>query len=161
MNQSIDQLVRDVVASLDILAEERNQRVTVNTGSNVTVIGDRLVLREALTNALDNAIKYGPIGSTVTVTLDRNADESVLAIADEGPGIPAEHREPIFHRFFRLDEARSRDGGGAGLGLAIAKWAVEIHGGRITVDGRQGGGSEFLIHLPLGESSPATQESGR
>ena len=113
-----------------------------------------------MTNVLDNAIKYGPVGSTVTISVDREANEGVLAIADEGPGVPAEHRERIFHRFFRLDEARSRDGGGAGLGLAIAKWAVEIHGGRITVNGRRSGGSEFLIHLPLAES-PATQDSGR
>jgi hypothetical protein len=110
---------------------------------------------------LDNAIKYGPVGSTVTIAVDRNANDGVLAITDEGPGVPAEHRERIFHRFFRLDEARSRDGGGAGLGLAIAKWAVEIHGGRITVNGRQGGGSEFLIHRPLADSSPAAEEPGR
>jgi heavy metal sensor kinase len=157
----LDQLARDVVSSLGILAEERDQKVTVNTASNVTVMADRLILREAVTNVLDNAIKYGPIGSTVTIVVDRNATESVLAIADEGTGIPAEHRERIFDRFFRVDEARSRDGGGAGLGLAIAKWAVEIHGGRITVSARQGGGSEFLIRLPLAESSPAIQESGR
>jgi heavy metal sensor kinase len=146
----LDQLARDVVASLGILAEERNQKVTVETGSQVTVLADRLVLREAVTNVLDNAIKYGPIGSTVTISVDREINEGVMAIADEGPGVPAEHRERIFHRFFRLDEARSRDGGGAGLGLAIAKWAVEIHGGRITINGRQRGGSEFVIHLPLG-----------
>jgi signal transduction histidine kinase len=71
-----------------------------------------------------------------------------VAIADEGPGIPPEHRDRIFHRFFRVDEARSRDRGGAGLGLAIAKWAVDIHGGQITVQERPGGGSEFRIVLP-------------
>ena len=157
----LDQLARDIVASLGILAEERNQKVTVTAASDVTVLADRLVLREAVTNVLDNAIKYGPIGSTVTISVARDATDSVLAIADEGPGIPDEHRERIFHRFFRLDEARSREGGGAGLGLAIAKWAVEIHGGRITVNGRQGGGAEFLIRLPLAGSSPAGQESGR
>lgn len=157
----LDQLARDVVASLGILAEERNQKLTVETRSNVTVTADRLVLREAVTNVLDNAIKYGPLRSTVTISVDRDANDGVLAIADEGPGVPAEHRERIFHRFFRLDEARSRDGGGAGLGLAIAKWAVEIHGGRITVNGRQGGGAEFLIHLPIDESSATPAEPGR
>jgi heavy metal sensor kinase len=149
----LDQLARDVAASLGILAEERNQKVIVEAACKVTVTADRLVLREAVTNVLDNAIKYGPDRSTVTISVNRVGDEGVLAIADEGRGIPAEHRDRIFHRFFRVDEARSRDGGGAGLGLAIAKWAVEIHGGRITVKERQGGGSEFLIHLPLAESS--------
>ena len=149
------QLARDVAASLGILGEERNQKVIVDATSHVTVSADRLVLREAVTNVLDNAIKYGPDGSTVTMRIDGLGDEGLLTIADEGPGVAPEHRDRIFNRFFRIDEARSRERGGAGLGLAIAKWAVEIHGGRITVQEPQGGGSEFRIHLPLAESSPA------
>ena len=129
----LEQLARDVAASLGILAEERHQTVIVDGESKLTVTADRLVLREAVTNVLDNAIKYGPDGSTVTISVHRVGAEGVLGIADQGPGIPAEHHERIFHRFFRIDEARSRERGGAGLGLAIAKWAVEIHGGRITV----------------------------
>jgi heavy metal sensor kinase len=154
------QLARDVALSLGILAEERNQTVVVDATSHVTVSADRLVLREAVTNVLDNAIKYGPDGSTVTMRVDSVGDEGLLAIADEGPGVPREHRDRIFNRFFRIDEARSRDRGGAGLGLAIAKWAVEIHGGRITVHERRGGGSEFRIHLPLAESSRTLQQRG-
>jgi heavy metal sensor kinase len=156
----LDQLARDVAASLGILAEERNQKVVVDATSHATVSADRLVLREAVTNVLDNAIKYGPDGSTVTMRVDRVGDEGLLAIADEGPGVPAEHRDRIFNRFFRIDEARSRERGGAGLGLAIAKWAVEIHGGRITVHEQRGRGSEFRIHLPLAESSPTLQQRG-
>jgi heavy metal sensor kinase len=156
----LDQLARDVAASLGILAEERNQKVVVDATSHATVSADRLVLREAVTNVLDNAIKYGPDGSTVTMRVDRVGDEGLLAIADEGPGVPAEHRDRIFNRFFRIDEARSRERGGAGLGLAIAKWAVEIHGGRITVHEQRGRGSEFRIHLPLAESSPTLQQCG-
>jgi signal transduction histidine kinase len=156
----LDQLARDVAASLGILAEERNQKVIVDAATRVTVRADRLVLREAVTNVLDNAIKYGPDGSTVTMRVDRVGDEGLRAIADEGPGVPAEHRDRIFNRFFRIDEARSRERGGAGLGLAIAKWAVEIHGGRITVHEPRGAGSEFRIHLPLAESPPALQQQG-
>lgn len=156
----LDQLARDVAASLGILAEERNQKVIVDSSIQVTVRADRLVLREAVTNVLDNAIKYGPDGSTVTMRVDRVGDEGLLAITDEGPGVPAEHRDRIFNRFFRIDEARSRERGGAGLGLAIAKWAVEIHGGRITVHGARDGGSEFRISLPLAESSPTHQQRG-
>lgn len=156
----LDQLARDVAASLGILAEERNQKVIVDASTQVTVRADRLVLREAVTNVLDNAIKYGPDGSTVTMRVDRVGDEGVLAITDEGPGVPAEHRDRIFNRFFRIDEARSRERGGAGLGLAIAKWAVEIHGGRITVHEARDGGSEFRISLPLAESSPTRQQRG-
>jgi signal transduction histidine kinase len=111
-----------------------------------------------MTNVLDNAIKYSPIGSTITIRVERAADQGLLAIADEGPGIPAEHRDRIFDRFFRIDEARSRGRGGTGLGLAIAKWAVEVHGGQITVDERRGGGSEFRILLPL--APPGSQGAG-
>jgi signal transduction histidine kinase len=82
------------------------------------VSGDRLVLCEALTNVLDNAIKYSPDGATIAIRVERIGDQALLAIGDQGPGIPPEHRERIFHRFFRVDEARSRARGGAGLGLA-------------------------------------------
>jgi heavy metal sensor kinase len=153
---NLGQLATDVAASLGILAEERNQKVNVEVAAPVIARVDRLVVREAVTNMLDNAIKYGPPGSDITIRVEAAADRCVLTIADQGPGIPAEHRERIFHRFFRMDEARSRDGGGAGLGLAIAKWAVEIHGGQISVDDRPGGGSEFRIVVPL--ASPPTRD---
>jgi heavy metal sensor kinase len=147
----LGQLAREVASSLGILAEERSQKVTLDTADGLLVSCDRLVLREAIANVLDNAIKYGPVGSTVTIRAQRLDSQALLAIVDEGPGIPAEHRERVFHRFFRVDEARSRDRGGAGLGLAIAKWAVEIHGGQITVSERDGGGAEFRILLPLAQ----------
>jgi heavy metal sensor kinase len=147
----LGQLAREVTSSLGILAEERNQKLTLDVADGVLVPVDRLVVREAVTNVLDNAIKYSPVGSTVAIQVARRDDQALLAIADEGPGIPVEHRERIFHRFFRVDQARSRDGGGAGLGLAIAKWAVDMHGGQITVDQRPGGGSEFRILLPLAQ----------
>jgi two-component system, OmpR family, sensor histidine kinase SenX3 len=81
-------------------------------------------------------------------------------VADRGAGVPPEHREQIFDRFFRVDESRTRNGGGAGLGLAIAKWAVEIHGGQITVEARPGGGSEFRILIPLDHSGAGPPERG-
>ena len=154
----LGQLARDVTSSLGILVEERNQKLMLDIADGVVVPVDRLVLREAVTNVLDNAIKYSPAGSTVAIRVGRIGDEALLAIADEGPGIPPEHRERIFHRFFRVEEARSRDGGGSGLGLAIAKWAVDIHGGAITVEQRPGGGSEFRILLPLTPAVATTHD---
>jgi signal transduction histidine kinase len=147
------ELAREVASSLGILAEERNQQITIDVADHVLVSADRLVLREAVTNVLDNALKYSPADSTVTIRVEQAADRAMVAVADQGPGIPREHRERIFDRFFRIDEARSREAGGAGLGLAIAKWAVDVHGGQITVDERPGGGSEFRIVLPLGRVS--------
>src|SRR5262245_13899589 len=143
----LGQLVSDAVSSLAIVAEERGQRIAVHAPAGLTVSADRLVLRAAITNVLDNAIKYSPDGSTIDARVAANGDGVTVAIADQGPGIAAEHRERIFDRFYRIDEARSRDRGGTGLGLAIARWAVEEHGGRITVESRSMG-SVFQIVLP-------------
>jgi len=156
--ESVDlgQLARDVVSSLGILAEERHQRVRVDAAETVSITADRLVLREAITNVVDNAIKYGPRGSAIDIRVYAEGDRAIVAVADEGPGIAGEHRERIFDRFFRVDEARSRDGGGTGLGLAIARWAIEANGGQISVENRPSGGSCFRIALPV--RSPAVTE---
>ena len=148
----LGQLTREVVASLALLAEERRQRVSIQAAEGVSVGADRLVLREAITNVIDNAIKYSPVGASIAVSIRDDGDRAVVEVADQGPGIPAEHRERIFDRFFRLDAARSRDAGGTGLGLAIAKWAVEINNGSIRVDAAATGGSVFRISLPRGNA---------
>jgi heavy metal sensor kinase len=145
----LGELTREVVASLGILAEERNQRLAVDLAAGVSVSADRLVLRESITNVTDNAIKYSPHGSTIDIRVRPQGGDAVLSVADQGPGVAPEHRVRIFDRFFRLDEARSRDSGGTGLGLAIAKWAVEVNGGRISVEAGVDGGSVFCIVLPI------------
>src|SRR5205823_6512151 len=154
------QLTRDAVASLGILAEERDQRLTIDAADGTSVIADRLVLREAITNVVDNAIKYGPRGSSIRIRVTVDGKEAHLTVADEGPGIAAENRARIFDRFFRLDEARSRDQGGAGLGLAIAKWAVEASGGRSSGEGGAGGESVRRLTLPV-STTPLTLDHER
>jgi heavy metal sensor kinase len=143
----LGELARDVTSSLGILAEERQQRLQVTSADHVRVSADRLVLRDAVTNVVDNAIKYAPSGSTIDVRVDADPHHATLIVTDEGPGIPAEHRERIFDRFYRIDEGRSREMGGTGLGLAIAKWAVESNGGTISIEST-GAGSSFRIVLP-------------
>jgi heavy metal sensor kinase len=152
-------LSRDVVASLGILAEERDQRLEVRAAEAVVVPADRLLLREALTNIVDNAVKHSPPGSRIELRVQADDGHAVLAVADEGPGVPAAQRERIFDRFFRLDEARSRDGGGTGLGLAIARWAVETNGGRIAVTDRPGGGAVFRMSFPLVQPAATARRS--
>jgi heavy metal sensor kinase len=142
-------LAGDVASSLGVLAEERSQTLVLHTPEPAVVSIDRLVVREAFTNVLDNAIKYGPTGGSIAIRVDRVGDRVVVLFADEGPGVPEACRERIFDRFFRVDPSRARGSGGAGLGLAIARWAVEIHGGDITVGERAGGGAEFRIRLPV------------
>jgi heavy metal sensor kinase len=145
-------LSRGIIASLSILAEERRQRFHVDAPAPVPVLADRLVLRDAIANVVDNALKYGPADSSVAVAVARNGNHAVLTIADEGPGIPAEHRHRIFDRFYRVDEGRSREMGGTGLGLAIAKWGVEATGGTIALVSNADRGASFRIVLPIAES---------
>ena len=144
-------LARDVTSSLQVLAEERGQTLHVEAGGDASVSADRLVLRDAVTNLVDNAIKYGPGGSTITLRVGAADSHATLSVADQGPGIAAEHRERIFDRFYRIDEGRARERGGTGLGLAIAKWAVAANSGRLELQG-DGPGSVFTITLPLGNS---------
>jgi heavy metal sensor kinase len=145
----LGQLAREVVSSLTILAEERDQRIAVDAANGVEVVADRLVLREAVTNVVDNAIKYSPRGAAIDVRVRAESGHAVLVVIDQGPGVASEYRERIFDRFFRIDEGRSRDEGGSGLGLAIAKWAVSVNGGTISVDCGASGGSVFRIALPI------------
>ena len=145
----LGQLAIDVTASLGILAEERHQRLDVDAGKRVLVTVDRLVLREAIANIVDNAIKYSRLGSAIHIRVRAEHAQAVLEIEDQGPGIAIEHRERIFDRFFRIDESRSRDRGGTGLGLAIAKWAVEVNGGHLSIEDGASGGSVFRLVLPI------------
>jgi signal transduction histidine kinase len=139
-----------------VLAEEKRQIVEVSGESQHDVFADRAFLRMAVINLLDNAVKYSPAGSTIRLTLcdgttsaEQNSFVEVV-IEDEGPGIPEEKAARVFDRFYRVDEGRTRDAGGAGLGLAIAKWAVEAHGGAIRLKPRLPNGSVFSIWLPAG-----------
>ncbi len=141
-------LARDVAGHLGVLAEEKKQRLDVDAAAPVPVTADRAILRLAVLNLVDNAVKYSPAGSDVHVLVESRDGTATLAVLDSGPGIPREHLSRVFDRFHRVDAARSREVGGAGLGLSIARWAVEAHGGRIEVRSEEGEGSTFTIVLP-------------
>ena len=113
----------------------------------LAVSADRGVLRLAIANVLDNAIKYTPNGGAIELRVSRVAQLAEVAVRDSGPGIAAEHRAHVFDRFYRVDAARSRSTGGFGLGLAIARWAVEVHGGEIDLDDDRPG-CVFRIRIP-------------
>ncbi|OGB14397.1 MAG: hypothetical protein A3E23_12125 [Burkholderiales bacterium RIFCSPHIGHO2_12_FULL_65_48] len=142
-------LAGEVAAHLKVLAEEKNQILIMEPSEPVLVSADIAILRQAVVNILDNAIKYTPSGGQVTLRVARTGSEVTLEIADSGPGIPPEHHGKVFDRFYRVDAARNRAEGGFGLGLAIARQAVEIHGGRIEIAGSPDKGSVFRIVLPL------------
>jgi heavy metal sensor kinase len=143
-------LAGSAAESLRVLADDKGPILDVETAGPVPVRCDGAILRQALLSLLHNAIKYTPCQGTIRVTAGATAGEASLAVTDGGPGIAAEHRERIFERFYRVDEGRARDAGGVGLGLAIARWAVEANGGRIEVESAEGRGSVFRILLPKG-----------
>ena len=148
-------LVQEGIAVVGVLAEDKKQTLSVKGDRGVLVHADRAFLRMALVNLLDNAVKYSPPGSSIHVSLHVVGSDTgpgqflELAIQDEGPGIPEDAQLRVFDRFYRLDEARSRDSGGFGLGLPIAKWAVEAHGGTIDVKTSSPTGAIFCIKLPV------------
>jgi signal transduction histidine kinase len=109
-----------------------------------------MVLRQALLNLVDNAIKYSPVGGQIAVKVSTTGGGmAVLDVSDTGPGIPMDLRPRVFDRFYRADRSRSREnGGGTGLGLSIARWAVEVNGGQLTLEDSEGAGATFRITLP-------------
>ena len=139
-------LVESVAQQIEPLARAKGIDVGVDEGQPVIVLGDQDLLLQLLLNLADNAVKYTDAGS-ITIGW-RAADGTVeLFVRDTGLGIPAEHLERIFERFHRIDVARSRERGGAGLGLAICKWIAEAHGGRMNV-ASSAAGSTFSVTLP-------------
>jgi heavy metal sensor kinase len=142
-------LAREIAGHLAVLAEEREQGLVVEGDRSVWVKADRLVLRQALVNIVDNAIKYSPPGGPIRIVVTGNGAMGHIDVIDTGPGIPRDDRDKVFERFYRVDPARSRDHGGAGLGLSIARWAVGAHGGTIGLESREGEGSAFRVTLPI------------
>lgn len=142
------ELAREVVTHLGVLAEEKRQTVSVEATRPVYATVGRLVLRQAVINLIDNAIKYTPEGGRIRVVVRDQTHSATVEVVDTGPGIAAAHQAHIFDRFYRVDKARSRELGGTGLGLSIARWAVEVHGGRIELESQEGRGSTFRITLP-------------
>jgi len=112
------------------------------------VVGDEMALRRVVSILLDNAFKYTPAPGSVHLTLERNNESVVLKVRDSGVGIAQEDQGKIFERFYRVDKARSRSQGGAGLGLSIAQWIVNQHRGSIQVESQPGQGSTFRVELP-------------
>jgi two-component system, OmpR family, sensor kinase len=156
----LEPLVREVFETVLILGEDAGLSVTMPVVEPVTVLGDRLRLRQLFLNLVTNAIKYTPRGGRVEVTLDRRGDAAAFSVRDTGIGIAAADLPYIFERFWRADRARSRriptaDGrwvderGGFGLGLAISQYIAQAHGGSLAVQSRLGRGSTFTVTLPL------------
>ena len=131
------------------LAEARGVTIQIEKASEPQVMGDAALLTMAIRNLLENAVVYSPEGGRVMVDIRTEAGEARVAFIDHGMGITQEERSRVFERFYRTDEARTREAGGSGLGLAIVKHIARQHGGSVVVWSRVGVGSTFTIRLPL------------
>lgn len=144
----LGELAEHVVGHLGVLAEEKRQSITIDRETSPHCLADRSVLRQALINIVDNAIKYTPAGGRIHLRVSDSPGGAILDVSDTGPGIAAERGARIFDRFYRAGNEPSTEIKGAGLGLSIAKWAVEVNGGRLHLEKANGGGSQFRITLP-------------
>jgi heavy metal sensor kinase len=150
----LDESINECVRSVRSLAAQKELELTCELpSSEIAFRGDEPLIKRMVLNLLHNAIKYTPPKGRVHVSLKENCDHCDVTVRDTGEGIPEYAQSHVFERFFRVDKARSRgdllNGSGAGLGLSIAEWAAELHGGRIALDHSDSAGSTFIISLPL------------
>ncbi|PJJ54768.1 sensor histidine kinase [Hymenobacter chitinivorans] len=151
-NFDLAALVREIFEQLELKAAQRHVTLELFPPSlstePLTVLADRNRIRQVLVNLIDNAIKYGKEAGHVTVSLVESSKTVRVAVRDDGAGIPKQHQNRIFERFYRIDKSRSRDSGGSGLGLAISKHIVEAHKSVIRVRSEMGVGTTLEFKLP-------------
>ena len=142
------EIARETTDSLADAAEQRKIRLTFS-GEPLGLCSVKRLLAEICYNLCDNAIKYNREGGQVMVSVSRVGEEAVLAVKDTGIGIPPEHQERVFERFYRVDKSHSKESGGTGLGLSIVKHAVQDLGGHLALSSTPGEGTEIKVYLPL------------
>jgi heavy metal sensor kinase len=148
---SLTKVVSDCARAAQVLAIRKGVRLQTEASDSepIEMAGDDELLKRMILNLLDNAVKYTPEGGDVSLSLIRQNGLARIVVRDTGIGIPLAEQKQVFDRFYRVDKARSRALGGAGLGLSIAQWIVEAHGGRIGLESTPGKGSSFTVQLPL------------
>jgi len=151
----LDDLIRNVIEDCRLEAEAKACRLVLHTGAAATVQGGRELLRRAVENVLRNAIRYAPQGTDIEVVLRRREDAATIHVRDHGIGVPEESLGAIFEPFFRVEGDRSRSSGGVGLGLAITRRAISLHGGTIVAS-NAGPGLNITLELPLATRAPGS-----
>jgi two-component system phosphate regulon sensor histidine kinase PhoR len=137
---------------MSLLAEDKSISMHCHASDKVMVEGDRARLKQVTVNLLDNAIKYTTAGGRIDIRVARRGEKAILEINDTGIGIPGDALPRVFERFFRVDKARSRDLGGAGLGLSIVKSICTAHRGTVHLDSKEGQGTRIVVELPLAQT---------
>ncbi|MCB9078170.1 MAG: HAMP domain-containing protein [Anaerolineaceae bacterium] len=147
---ALDTLLNELTQQLQPKAQERQLTLTLEYPPhiNLQTTGNASQLQQVFSNLLDNALKFTPVGGQVEVSLNRDWQQIIATVTDNGPGIPPENLPHLFNRFYRVDSARTRTAGGFGLGLAITREIVRLHGGTIDVQSQSGQGTTFTVGLP-------------
>jgi two-component system phosphate regulon sensor histidine kinase PhoR len=145
---SLKAVLEAVVKQCGPKAQSKGIEVVCDCSEDLTTKINSTLLEQAIVNLVDNAVKYSDPGKTVTIECQKTSREIIVRVIDQGCGIPKEHLQRIFERFYRVDKARSRKVGGTGLGLSIVRHIVNAHRGSVTVDSSPGRGSVFSVHLP-------------
>ena len=140
--------VEHIVRSFEALAASRRATLRIEGERELVVRLERESFRQVLLNLLDNAVKYGPHGQTVTISVTRSAFGARVAVTDEGPGVPSRERDAIWKPFFRGSESAVRAVGGSGIGLSIVRDIVARHGGRVSLESAAGRGATFVVEIP-------------
>ena len=145
----VSELATQVNQDIEQLAKQKDLSTTVRASEPIIVIGDELRLRQLLLILLDNAVKYTSPGGTIETSVGRENGHVSLIVTDSGVGIPQDALPHVFDRFYRADDARTHETGGAGLGLSIAQWIVHAHHGQIVIKSKPGHGTEVTVDLPV------------
>jgi len=153
-------LVQDAIELLGGMVVDSGIILANDGAPEALVMADPDAMNQVFGNLIENALKYGKSGKRILVGAREHAAEVEFFVRDFGPGIPSEHLERIFERFYRVDKARSRESGGTGLGLAIVRHIVLAHGGRVWARSDLGSGAAFHFTLPLASSAPQSADSG-
>ena len=142
------QLVEETTENLKDIAKDKNIEISID-GKQVIIYGVRKLLYEIIYNLCDNAIKYNIYGGNIKISITKNNQNAVLTVADTGIGIPQEHLDRVFERFYRVDKSHSKETGGTGLGLSIVKHAVAYHHGKIDIESKVNNGTTITIKFPM------------
>lgn len=145
----VGSVLREAVGQCQHLAQRHHVEIKLELENGATVFGDRSQLVSALSNLIENAVKYSEPGKLVRVETREDTETVAISVTDQGIGIAPADQERIFERFFRVDRARSRSTGGTGLGLSIVRHVVDNHGGKISVQSEEGKGATFTVTLPI------------
>ncbi|HCX64143.1 MAG TPA: hypothetical protein DHN33_02890 [Eubacteriaceae bacterium] len=150
-DMDLSQVVNKNCEKFELIAREKNIAFKSIVSDQVNFYGDKEKINQLIVILLDNAIKYTPENGQITVGLMHTSSVVVFNVRDSGIGMTEEEKQRIFERFYRVDKARSRAEGGAGLGLSIAHWIVDAHKGKITVESSPNAGSNFIVEFPKGK----------